>query len=484
MDLLYIHAMTRGTFVAALFVAAACTSWPQISPGRLAVVRLGDGGGLTSAGAAVRLIAIDKATGDVFLPESIDITYDGTTGLVLTGNTTGEGSLSTLRTTTGAFAFISGYPAFVGTGSLTTSPTKRVTRVRYFNGAMVDQDLALAGQARSAVSLTGLDFYFSTGTVGVNAGSFGSGATTSQSTETNTRFLETWQGRAYFSTASGGNNLVREAVQGGGGPVLLSTGAAVLIADFEIARDGLTLYVASDSTTAGGIYRYSRPSLTSAWDSGTRLTTQPVRYLALEEAAGQHNLFACFKSSTRNDVEGFFNTKTATSLSPAWTITPPGAFGYAGLDLVQSPLALVSGTLVLEGFEPSTAAQPVLVEVIQGGGVVESLQTALGTGDTFSFTAESEGSATLRFSFRTGLRKGVPVDLAQSPISGLQVTLLNGDCDGDNEVAIGDFALVSASFGREVGDPGYDEHADLNGDGSVDIGDFALLSGNFGQIGD
>lgn len=475
--------MTSRTFFVALYVAAGCTCWSQISPGRLAVVRLGDGGGLTSAGAAVQLVSMDKATGTV-LGESIDITYDGTTGLVLTGNTTGEGSLASLRTTTGTFALISGYPAFVGTGSLTTSPTKRVTRVRYFNGAMVDQDLTLAGQARSAVSLTGLDFYFSTGTVGVNAGSFGSGTTTSQSTETNTRFLDTWQGRAYFSTASGGNNIVREAVPGGGGPVLLSTGSAVLIADFEIARDGLTLYVASDSTTLGGIYRYSRPSLASAWDSGTRLTTQPVRYLALEETAGQHNLYASFKSSTRNDIEGFFDTKTATSLSPAWTITPPGGFGYAGLDLVQSPLAQVSGTLVLEGFEPSTAGQTVRVEVLQGGTVVESLQTALGADDTFLFTAESEGSATLRFSFRTGLLKAVAVDLAQSPISGLQIMVLNGDCDGDNEVSIGDFALLSGAFGANLGDPGYDEDADLNGDGSVDIGDFALLSTNFGEIGD
>lgn len=447
-------------------------------------MQLGDGTGLTSAGAAVQLLSVDKSTGEVDLGESIDITYDGTTGLVLTGNTTGEGSLSTLRTATGVFAFLSGYPAFVGTGSLTTSATKRVTRVRYFNGAMLDQDLALAGQARSAVSLTGLDFYFSTGTAGVNAGSFGSGATTSQSTETNTRFLETWQGRAYFSTATGGNNVIREAVPGGGGPVLLSTGSAVLIADFEIARSGLTLYVASDSTTTGGIYRFTRSSLTSAWDSGTRLTTQPVRYLALEETGGQHNLFACFKSSSRNDIEGFFDTENAPSLTPAWTITPPAGFGYAGLDLVQGPLAQVSGTLVLEGYESSTAGQAVLVEVLQGGIVLESVQTTLGAGDAFSFTAESEGVATLRFSFRTGLRKAMAVDLAQAPISGLQIVLPNGDCDGDNEVTIGDFAILSGSFGTSEGEPGYDPAADLNGDGTVDIGDFALLSANFGEVGD
>lgn len=68
---------------------------------------------------------------------------------------------------------------------------------------------------------------------------------------------------------------------------------------------------------------------------------------------------------------------------------------------------------------------------------------------------------------------------------------INGDCDGDNEVAIGDFALLSAAFGAYGGDPGltppdgnWNFEADLNGDNEIDIGDFAILSTNFGQIGD
>lgn len=68
---------------------------------------------------------------------------------------------------------------------------------------------------------------------------------------------------------------------------------------------------------------------------------------------------------------------------------------------------------------------------------------------------------------------------------------VNGDCDGDNEVAIGDFALLSAAFGTYGGDPGltppdggWNFEADLNGDNEIDIGDFAQLSANFGQMGD
>lgn len=62
--------------------------------------------------------------------------------------------------------------------------------------------------------------------------------------------------------------------------------------------------------------------------------------------------------------------------------------------------------------------------------------------------------------------------------------LMTGDCNGDNEVDIGDFALLSAAFGSVPGDPNWDENCDLNCDMEIDIGDFALLSSRFGATGD
>lgn len=64
------------------------------------------------------------------------------------------------------------------------------------------------------------------------------------------------------------------------------------------------------------------------------------------------------------------------------------------------------------------------------------------------------------------------------------MTLINGDCNGDNEVSVGDYAVISSAFGSSEGEPGWDPQADLNGDGSVDIGDLAILSTNFGLSGD
>ncbi len=72
-----------------------------------------------------------------------------------------------------------------------------------------------------------------------------------------------------------------------------------------------------------------------------------------------------------------------------------------------------------------------------------------------------------------------------SPVQGqdLSITLLNGDCDGDNEVTLYDFGILVNAFGSVPGDPNWAPRADLDGDMEVTLFDFAILNVNFGQIG-
>jgi hypothetical protein len=58
--------------------------------------------------------------------------------------------------------------------------------------------------------------------------------------------------------------------------------------------------------------------------------------------------------------------------------------------------------------------------------------------------------------------------------------LLGGDANGDDAIDIVDGAIVSASFGMGVGEPGFDVRADLNGDDEVDIYDLVMVGSNFG----
>ncbi|GIV14891.1 MAG: hypothetical protein KatS3mg022_0326 [Armatimonadota bacterium] len=65
----------------------------------------------------------------------------------------------------------------------------------------------------------------------------------------------------------------------------------------------------------------------------------------------------------------------------------------------------------------------------------------------------------------------------------LHITLLNGDCDGDNEVTLLDFGIVVNAFGSTPNDPNWDPRADLGGDCEVTLLDYGIVVRNFGAVG-
>ena len=62
-------------------------------------------------------------------------------------------------------------------------------------------------------------------------------------------------------------------------------------------------------------------------------------------------------------------------------------------------------------------------------------------------------------------------------------TLRAGDANNDNCVRITDFNILKVSYGRTIGDPGYDPRADFNGDTTISILDFNLLKVNYSFCG-
>jgi hypothetical protein len=51
-----------------------------------------------------------------------------------------------------------------------------------------------------------------------------------------------------------------------------------------------------------------------------------------------------------------------------------------------------------------------------------------------------------------------------------------GDVDGSGSVTCTDYSLLKASFGKRIGQPGFNLAADLNADGVVDIRDLFLIA--------
>lgn len=76
------------------------------------------------------------------------------------------------------------------------------------------------------------------------------------------------------------------------------------------------------------------------------------------------------------------------------------------------------------------------------------------------------------------------VSLAGAPVANLEIGLMKaGDANNDNIVNVADFNILRPTFGRQIGDPGYDDRADFTGDQRVTVTDFNLLKGNFGVSG-
>lgn len=74
--------------------------------------------------------------------------------------------------------------------------------------------------------------------------------------------------------------------------------------------------------------------------------------------------------------------------------------------------------------------------------------------------------------------------LATNSTSGVNFSLINGNCDGNDIVNTDDYLILSASFDLASGDEGYDARADLDGDGLITTDDYLILSNNFDTSGD
>ena len=144
----------------------------------------------------------------------------------------------------------------------------------------------------------------------------------------------------------------------------------------------------------------------------------------------------------------------------------------------------VSGQLTLSEYAYPTG-MPITVDIVDGDGNVLDTQTfPLGSYGYYAFDTAVTGVKSLRFRSTHWLIRqvsDVDLDVGQDTINPV---LVNGDIDQDNEVSIGDYAILSSVYGTFAGDPGYDLQADLDGDLEIGIGDYSILSANYLQGGD
>ncbi|MBX7131580.1 MAG: S8 family serine peptidase [Fimbriimonadaceae bacterium] len=147
----------------------------------------------------------------------------------------------------------------------------------------------------------------------------------------------------------------------------------------------------------------------------------------------------------------------------------------------------VSGIVELQDLQGALNSHEVTMTLRASGIDYDSYSSiALNPSGEFVLSTTHSGSYELvvKSSHWLARKTATPVLLGSGDVTGLVFSLTNGDSDGDNEVGIGDYALLSVSFNTTPNDPDWDHRADLNGDEAVDIADYAILSANFGLVGD
>lgn len=139
-------------------------------------------------------------------------------------------------------------------------------------------------------------------------------------------------------------------------------------------------------------------------------------------------------------------------------------------------------------FGDFTGAKPssVVMELRNVGSTVPFETRTVSVGADGSFTLSNVPAKTFNLSVKTGcwLRRTISVNATNGNVSGLSLSLANGDIINDNQVNLLDYNELSKAFRSSPGASNWNPRADLNGDLKVDLLDWNILSKNWRLSGD
>jgi hypothetical protein len=141
-----------------------------------------------------------------------------------------------------------------------------------------------------------------------------------------------------------------------------------------------------------------------------------------------------------------------------------------------------SGAVTLEQYRGNVAGQPITVE-FRAPGSQTPLRTdtvQLQSGGTYALYQVAPGTYDVAFRGAHWLRKVVHNVVVNGCVYGVNVSLVNGDVNGDNRVDDADLLRVLFTFGQV----GSNLTEDLDGDGRVDDADLLIVLFRFGQEGE
>jgi probable HAF family extracellular repeat protein len=236
-------------------------------------------------------------------------------------------------------------------------------------------------------------------------------------------------------------------------------------AAFGVSADG--------SVVVGGAWNASRQLRAFRWTAQGGMQDLNLLYAALLQDGSVLSNATAISHDGRYIVGQGYNA--ATGRNEAFLLdtgTVPAAYS-------------VSGRVELRDFDGDVTAIPVTVELRRNGNVVRTEVVSLDAQGGYTLRNVAPGTYDIAFKASHWLRVVVPgVAIVNADVTGVDVSLTNGDIDGDNEVTLFDFGELVAAFGSMPGDSNWNPDADLDGDLEVTLFDFGILVRNFGAIGD
>lgn len=156
------------------------------------------------------------------------------------------------------------------------------------------------------------------------------------------------------------------------------------------------------------------------------------------------------------------------------------------IDAQQWEAGSVSGTVQYQNFVGDITQHPLTVKITNPGSatVLETQTVTPNIGGTYSFVSSLRGTYDIYFKADHWLRaKKASITISSSSTKNVAVSLVNGDCNGDNSVDSSDYFVLSDAYETTAASPTWNALADLNGDGTVDAGDYFILSDGYGVSG-
>jgi len=181
-----------------------------------------------------------------------------------------------------------------------------------------------------------------------------------------------------------------------------------------------------------------------------------------------------------NQPSSVVNTVKNNNLYGISSPDVPDQSRLGALDILKRmPNPSLNGTVVLGNFNGNVTTVQVTVEL--RGTLARTESVSLDTFGHFTILNVAPGTYAVRVKashWLAGLQAGIIVVESSDKMILTAFSLVNGDCDEDNEVTSSDLSIVLAAMDSTV-----DPQADLNGNGAVTAADLAIVLGNMDLMG-